>query len=180
MNMMRFPKDYAATLPYIKDMNRVESNYYEGQRILEYPEKDTADLLWITVNSKGYNLPTEIETLINGFHYKVSRKLWKRKSRYKLLPFFSVIEQGNTCKSHFHGLLKINDLPEIKSIDEVIKIVRGVLNGFKEVNAKDSRSVKIVHVSTSESLESYQYRLIYMLKESTHYYDPLFHYRTYD
>ena len=74
--------------------------------------------------------------------------------------------------------MKLQDLKNYPSIDDAIKVIRDSILSLREVK-KDSKHysdpVHICHLSTDESLDDYQRVLTYIMKESTHQYDPLFH-----
>ena len=177
--MIEFKRFNYSKNPRYYDEDRVKLNFYKGQKILEYPDQDRSDLLYITVNSVGHSDPIQVASIIKSLHNQISRHFWGRKSRYKKLPFLTSIEPDkNNWKYHFHGLLKLQDLKNYPSVDAAIEVIRDSILSLREVK-KDSKQysdpVHIVHLSTDESLDHYQRVLTYIMKESTHQYDPLFH-----
>ena len=96
----------------------------------------------ITLRLKGKADWRTANDVANGFEFRISRKFWGRKSKYKKLPMvFAIESSGNWDKDHLHGLIRIQDPKQPYTDQEIIKILKETAHSFNEVNKRDPDAV---------------------------------------
>jgi hypothetical protein len=152
----------------------VEKNFYKVQSILGPTDKNDT-LVSITIRLKGKADWITANNVANGYEFRVSRKFWGRRSRYRKLPLVFAIESSRKWdKDHLHALIRICNLKQPYTEQEIIKTARDIALSFEEVNKRDPDSVIIRTFPFCEDITKQLGNSIeYVCKTSSKYYDPL-------
>ena len=119
----------------------VEKDFYRVLDVLgELNPNET--IAAITLRLKGKADWRTANDVANGFEFRISRKFWGRKSKYKKLPMVFAIESNRRGdKDHLHGLIRIQDPKQPYTDQEIIKILKETAHSFNEVNKRDPDAV---------------------------------------
>ena len=156
------------------DLVAVEKNFY---KVLDIPgdldENET--IAAITLRLKGKADWITANNVANGFEFRISRKFWGRKSRYKKLPMVFAIESSRKWdKDHLHGLIRIQDPKQAYTEQEIINILKETSHSFNEVNKRDPDAVITRTFPFCEDMTKQLGNSIeYVCKTSSKHYDPL-------
>lgn len=156
------------------DLVAVEKNFY---KVLDIPgdldENET--IAAITLRLKGKADWRTANNVANGFEFRISRKFWGRKSRYKKLPMVFAIESSRKWdKDHLHGLIRIQDPKQAYTEQEIINILKETSHSFNEVNKRDPDAVITRTFPFCEDMTKQLGNSIeYVCKTSSKHYDPL-------
>ena len=152
----------------------VEKNFYKVQSILGPTERNDT-LISITIRLKGKADWITANNVANGYEFRVSRKFWGRRSRYRKLPMVFAIESSRKWdKDHLHALIRICNLKKPYTEQEIINIAREIALSFEEVNKRDPDAVSIRTFPFCEDITKQLGNSIeYVCKTSSKHYDPL-------
>ena len=156
------------------DLIAVEKNFYKVLDILGGLDKNET-IAAITLRLKGKADWRTANNVANGFEFRISRKFWGRKSRYKKLPMVFAIESSRKWdKDHLHGLIRIQDPKQAYTDDDIIKILKETSHSFNEVNKRDPDAVITRTFPFCEDITKQLGNSIeYVCKTSSKHYDPL-------
>ena len=139
------------------DLVAVEKNFYKVLDILGDLDKNET-IAAITLRLKGKADWRTANNVANGFEFRVSRKFWGRKSRYKKLPIVFAIESSRKWDTE----------------QEIINILKETSHSFNEVNKRDPDAVITRTFPFCEDIKKQLGNLIeYVCKTSSKHYDPL-------
>lgn len=119
------------------DQVHVHHRFNEVVSSLGEESKDTWGFFW-TITPKNNNATWErCNAIAEGVVKKLTRKLWRRKSQYHQLRSIRAIETKNT-REHVHGitLVRIDDLKQYHSQEDISKMIEEIAYDFHEVNRK--------------------------------------------
>jgi hypothetical protein len=152
----------------------VEKNFYKVLDHLGELDKNET-IAAITLRLKGKADWRTANEVANGFEFRVSRKFWGRKSRYKKLPMVFAIESSRKWdKDHLHGLIRIQDPKQPYTEQDIIKILKETSHSFNEVNKRDPDAVITRIFPFCEDITKQLGNSIeYICKTSSRHYDPL-------
>ena len=152
----------------------VEKNFYKVLDHLGELDKNET-IAAITLRLKGKADWRTANNVANGFEFRISRKFWGRKSRYKKLPMVFAIESSRKWdKDHLHGLIRIQDPKQPYTEQEIIKILKETSHSFNEVNKRDPDAVITRTFPFCEDITKQLGNSIeYVCKTSSKHYDPL-------
>lgn len=152
----------------------VEKNFYKVLDILGDLDKNET-IAAITLRLKGKADWRTANNVANGFEFRISRKFWGRKSRYKKLPMVFAIESSRKWdKDHLHGLIRIQDPKQAYTDDDIIQILKETSHSFNEVNKRDPDAVITRTFPFCEDITKQLGNSIeYVCKTSSKHYDPL-------
>ena len=152
----------------------VEKNFYKVLDILGDLDKNET-IAAITLRLKGKADWRTANNVANGFEFRISRKFWGRKSRYKKLPMVFAIESSRKWdKDHLHGLIRIQDPKQPYTDDDIIQILKETSHSFNEVNKRDPDAVITRTFPFCEDITKQLGNSIeYVCKTSSKHYDPL-------
>ena len=156
------------------DLVAVEKNFYKVLDILGDLDKNET-IAAITLRLKGKADWRTANNVANGFEFRISRKFWGRKSRYKKLPMVFAIESSRKWdKDHLHGLIRIQDPKQAYTEQEIINILKETSHSFNEVNKRDPDAVITRTFPFCEDITKQLGNSIeYVCKTSSKHYDPL-------
>jgi len=152
----------------------VEKNFYKVLDILGDLDKNET-IAAITLRLKGKADWRTANDVANGFEFRISRKFWGRKSRYRKLPMVFAIESSRKWdKDHLHGLIRIQDPKQAYTDDDIIQILKETSHSFNEVNKRDPDAVITRTFPFCEDITKQLGNSIeYVCKTSSKHYDPL-------
>ena len=139
------------------DLVAVEKNFYKVLDILGDLDKNET-IAAITLRLKGKADWRTANNVANGFEFRISRKFWGRKSRYKKLPMVFAIESSRKWDTE----------------QEIINILKETSHSFNEVNKRDPDAVITRTFPFCEDITKQLGNSIeYVCKTSSKHYDPL-------
>ena len=143
---MREPSAYFISNDEYDPDNRkyVSSEFNRALSMLGPESQNTYGFFW-TITPKNTEATEErCDAIANGLNKLLSRKLWKRRSRYQQVRSIRAVEEKETAsgiRHHVHGITLVNkdDLYEIKTQQEISNIILDIAYGFHEVNNDQRR-----------------------------------------
>ena len=152
----------------------VEKDFYKVLDVLgELNPNET--IAAITLRLKGKADWRTANDVANGFEFRISRKFWGRKSKYRKLPMVFAIESNKRCdKDHLHGLIRIQDPKQPYTDQEIIKILKETAHSFNEVNKRDPDAVITrTFPFCEDKYKQLGNSIEYVCKTSSRHYPPL-------
>lgn len=160
----------------------VEKNFY---KVIDTLGKfDKGDLI-VKIDLQvmnGYGSWGEVDSVCNAIWIKASQYFLGRKSKYHKLPFARAIEEKERprggVKNHAHILMRLKDLKQFHTHQQIIDIITRICYSMKEVNSKKKKdSNPPVNVRSFPCWEDNNKdcggAIEYICKTSTKTYDPL-------
>lgn len=161
------------------DYHRVEKNFYKTLKILG--DLDKRDLIVnLDIRLKGKSTWDEANCYAETLRTKISQRFWKRKSRFRKLPFIRSIESkvksNGYIKDHLHIMIRLTEMKQYYEPETIEEIVSSIAYSLDEVNEKDKGNNPAVKVSTFPYWENNKIlgrRCEYICKTTTQHYDPI-------
>lgn len=183
MNFEKYVKHerYYASKIYSYHHKEVEKRFYEILDKLGEPS-GTDDAVFITLRLKSKSDWVTANCASFGLEYKLCKYFWRKKGKKMLIskttPFISSIEHNLVrIKDHIHAIIRLKDLKQNYSHQEIIDNITKIALSLKEVNAKcpDAVRVRIFPFcdKTEEQANELGNTIEYMCKTSSKSYNPL-------
>lgn len=159
----------------------VEKRFYEALYKLGEPT-GTDDAVFITLRLKSKSDWIIANNASNALEYKLCKYFWRKKGKKMLInhsaPFVSSIEHNLIrIKDHIHAIIRLKDLKQDYSHQEIEDKITEIALGLKEVNAKcpDAVRVRIFPFCdmSEEQAKEVGNSLEYICKTSSKHYNPL-------
>jgi hypothetical protein len=159
----------------------VEKNFYKVLDKLGEPT-GTDDAVFITLRLKSKSDWIIANNACNALEWKLCKFFWKRKGKKMLetgtAPYVSSIEHNLIrIKDHIHAIIRLKDLKQYYSHQEIENKVTEIAYQLNEVNAKSPDAVKVRIFPfcdrTEKEANEVGNSLEYICKTSSKYYNPL-------
>lgn len=159
----------------------VEKRFYEALDKLGEPT-GTDDAAFITLRLKSKSDWIIANNASTALEYKLCKYFWRKKGKKMLInhsaPFVSSIEHNLIrIKDHIHAIIRLKDLKQDYSHQEIKDKIIEIALGLEEVNAEcpDAVRVRIFPFCdiTEEQAKEVGNSLEYICKTSSKHYNPL-------
>ena len=159
----------------------VEKRFYEALDKLGEPT-GTDDAVFITLRLKSKSDWIIANNASNALEYNLCKYFWRKKGKKMLInhsaPFISSIEHNLIrIKDHIHAIIRLKDLKQDYSQQEIEDKITEIALGLEEVNAKCPDAVKVRIFPfcdmSEEQAKEVGNSLEYICKTSSKHYNPL-------
>lgn len=159
----------------------VEKNFYAVLDKLGEP-KGNDYAAFITIRLKSKSDWVIANNAANALEYFICKYFWRRKGRKMLetgsAPFVSSVEHNlNRIKDHIHAIVRLPELKEDYTEEEIRDQITRIALGLKEVNIRNPDAVRVRMFPFCDAIQKNANEIgnsiEYICKTSSKHYNPL-------